>query len=143
MENNELRHHGVRGMKWGIRRFQNKDGSLTNAGKKRYVDAPDKVKAKPETKKKRLSEMSDAELRERISRLEMEKRYKDLSQSSAGRETVGRGKKLVGDVLENSARNIGTQALTYAMGVGINALVKKMFKTDIDIVNPKKGQKDK
>jgi hypothetical protein len=33
---NELTHHGVLGMKWGVRRFQNKDGSLTNAGQKRY-----------------------------------------------------------------------------------------------------------
>lgn len=32
----ELYHHGIKGMKWGIRRFQNKDGSLTKAGKKRY-----------------------------------------------------------------------------------------------------------
>ena len=32
----ELYHHGVIGQKWGYRRFQNKDGSLTNAGQKRY-----------------------------------------------------------------------------------------------------------
>lgn len=31
-------HHGIKGMKWGVRRFQNKDGSLTNAGKKRYIE---------------------------------------------------------------------------------------------------------
>ena len=36
MENNELKHHGILGMKWGVRRYQNKDGSLTNAGKNRY-----------------------------------------------------------------------------------------------------------
>ena len=49
---NELYHHGIKGMKWGIRRYQNKDGSLTDAGKKRLVsrvqradkwDDPDKV----------------------------------------------------------------------------------------------------
>lgn len=31
---NELRHHGIKGMKWGVRRYQNKDGSLTSKGKK-------------------------------------------------------------------------------------------------------------
>lgn len=33
---NELYHHGVKGQKWGVRRYQNKDGSLTTAGKERY-----------------------------------------------------------------------------------------------------------
>lgn len=32
----ELQHAGVKGMKWGVRRYQNKDGTLTEAGKKRY-----------------------------------------------------------------------------------------------------------
>lgn len=31
-----LEHHGIKGQKWGVRRFQNADGSLTNAGKSRY-----------------------------------------------------------------------------------------------------------
>lgn len=34
----ELRHHGIKGQKWGVRRFQNKDGSLKPAGMKRYKD---------------------------------------------------------------------------------------------------------
>lgn len=34
----ELYHHGIKGMKWGVRRYQNADGSLTQAGKKRYSD---------------------------------------------------------------------------------------------------------
>lgn len=34
-KNDYLEHHGIKGMKWGIRRFQNKDGSLTELGKQR------------------------------------------------------------------------------------------------------------
>ena len=33
---NELYHYGIKGQKWGVRRFQNKDGSLTAAGRKRH-----------------------------------------------------------------------------------------------------------
>lgn len=36
MENNELYHHGILGQKWGVRRYQNPDGSLTELGKQRY-----------------------------------------------------------------------------------------------------------
>ena len=35
MINNYLSHHGIKGQRWGIRRYQNEDGSLTAAGKKR------------------------------------------------------------------------------------------------------------
>ena len=41
-----LEHYGIKGMKWGIRRFQNKDGSLTKAGLKRYSDAASEVASK-------------------------------------------------------------------------------------------------
>ena len=34
---NDLCHHGVKGQKWGVRRYQNADGSLTPAGKKRAI----------------------------------------------------------------------------------------------------------
>ena len=39
MDCGELKHWGVKGMKWGVRRYQNKDGSLTPAGRKRYADS--------------------------------------------------------------------------------------------------------
>ena len=37
-----LAHFGIRGMKWGVRRFENADGTLTEAGKKRYKSEKDK-----------------------------------------------------------------------------------------------------
>ena len=50
MSNAELYHHGIKGQRWGIRRYQNKDGSLTPYGKKRYA----KELAKLEAEKKRV-----------------------------------------------------------------------------------------
>lgn len=68
MTENELRHHGIIGQKWGVRRFQNPDGSLTAAGKKRYVtddgkhltEAGQKKDAKLITKELNKLEREDA-----------------------------------------------------------------------------------
>lgn len=54
-DRNELAHHGIKGMKWGVRRFQTKDGSLTPAGKKRYAAELDDKKASYESAKKARS----------------------------------------------------------------------------------------
>lgn len=80
----ELYHWGIKGMKWGVRRYQNKDGTLTAAGKKHYgegnagEDAEPKVKYAPKRSGKRAEEYTDDELRSRIQRLQMEKQYRDL-----------------------------------------------------------------
>lgn len=151
MEYNTLDHSGIKGMKWGIRRFQNKDGSLTPAGRKRYSDSGDSDGDKAKTTKssssgkKRASEMSDSELRERISRLNLEKSFRDLEKETQPKK---RGKEFTLRVLEKigeqSLVNIGTQAANKALGEAIN----KAFKVDSSdtvkrIVNPNKGQSDK
>lgn len=74
----ELYHYGVLGMKWGVRRYQNKDGSLTSAGKKRYSKEY-KKQAKKVTQDirnnlGRLSDEANVEVAERFNR-EQERKY--------------------------------------------------------------------
>lgn len=85
MANNELRHAGVKGMKWGVRRYQNPDGTLTPAGRKRYGHE-DYRRAHS---RKSIKSMSDVELKARNNRLQMEVTYKDLkNKSNKGKQAV-------------------------------------------------------
>lgn len=92
----ELEHSGILGQKWGRRRFQYKDGSLTPAGRSRYgvgkarnsnsVKRPSKSaakvkRAKPASesiekpKPKSVKDMSDQEIRDYLTRADLEKKY--------------------------------------------------------------------
>ena len=83
MNNNELYHHGIIGMKWGVRRYQNKDGSLTAAGKKRYNQDSwsEDAKTASQLKKKSVNQMSNAELRKLTERQQLERNYSKLNPS--------------------------------------------------------------
>lgn len=136
----ELYHHGILGQKWGKKNGPPYplDGDSHSRSEKAEEEKL-KEKRKDDKKKSKnmsISDLSDEDLRRKISRLELERKYSDLLKPDQ-KPKINRGKKFVTDVLENAGKNIATQATVYALGTALNSLFDK------DIVNPKKGQKDK
>lgn len=167
----ELKHFGKKGMKWGVRRYQNKDGTLTEAGKKRYardirdnnarkkdnrmkIDGPDARRwvgedldrtkktldegsnvlrqidgtrqsiQKTRTKSMDLSSMSDAELRAKINRAQLERQYSELY-APQNRGQISKGKKVVDNVLEYGGKAIGIASSAVGLAIAINKLMPK------------------
>ena len=136
MSSNELTHHGIKGMRWGVRRYQNKDGSLTKAGRKKMAKL-DKEYSKltgqnrnrnTESPNTRLSKMSDDEIRSRINRINLERDYLDLinNQDSINKQSEGKSfiKTVRSDVIKPVAIDLGRQALKSGGVKILNSLVK-------------------
>lgn len=117
----ELYHFGILGMKWGVRRYRNTDGSLTAAGKARY---------KPE-KPKRAQDMTDQELIQAINRMRNEKAYNELISERAASNSVKKGAKAVAGIMSTLgsvvlkpfaaavSKELGT-AVGKSLGAGLN-----------------------
>ena len=143
-------HHGIHGMRWGVRRYQNKDGSLTMAGRKRInqldseyqrltgkklsklseyqrltgkklskLSESNTVK-KTSAKPKKISEMTNEEIQEKINRIRLERTLESLTPKEIssgekiakfiGDSTVKiakeRGIKVAGDLFEKKLREM-------------------------------------
>ena len=143
---NDLQHWGIKGMKWGVRRYQNNDGSLTPAGKKRYLSGDyesalkrvkkaddtlnDIRKTRQEPKKaayeaevrRKVSSMSDKELQQAVNRLNMEERY---TQVMTQRGKLEKGKSKVDQILDVAGSTLTGAATALSIMVAITQLLEK------------------
>lgn len=157
---NELYHHGILGQRWGIRRYQNPDGSLTPAGQKRYNKLTEKSKkydtqkriltgeSKEEAKKpvqKTFLDMDDAELESTINRMRSEKSYlqlrSELMSMLATPITESKGKKAAKEVwdviLKPGLENAGKKMFDSVIDKSVKNLLGDMY-TDVSYTNTKK-----
>ena len=141
IKNNVLGHSGIKGQKWGIRRYQNEDGSLTEEGKKRY-GTPETYRAvakeasslEEATKgassavstaasiintqrgskaiRKDYSNLSDKELQEKINRLNLERAYGDLSGDT---KYVKTGKEKAREILQTVGATLAVASTAVAI----------------------------
>lgn len=129
---NELYHHGIKGMKWGIRRTDAQLGhepvdlhktkkrveaAGTIVNETRNINNITSKKGQKKAQKQKLSEakiMSDQELRERVNRLNMEQQYVKMSA-----EQINAGRSNVNSILNNvgTAISITSSALSIALAI--------------------------
>ena len=142
MDNNELYHYGILGMKWGIRRTPSHLGhqiKARKAAKKRNENLEKARKARAEHQKALKSgklkpkDMTSAELQKEIQRLQLEKQYMDLKRDTS---TQNKGKtftsKYGGQLVDKLVTNVGidlvTQLAKSAGAKGVNDLIDKINK---------------
>lgn len=113
----ELKHHGIKGMKWGVRRTEEElaraRGHLNNT--KNLSRSTTKLRRTAEMEDP--SKMSDEELRQKVQRMNLEKQYRDLSTSQ-----VKKGEAITMAALDVAGDVLALTGSAVAIAVSISAL---------------------
>ena len=133
-EENHLEQHGVKGMKWGVRKRRSasadkqkpKPKPSTTAKESRQVQrTSDRSrgagKANSLAQRPQNRRMSDAELRNRLNRLQMEKQYRELT-------TSPKGKSFVKEVMQDTGKQVARQVVKTAANVALEMAITSLAK---------------
>ena len=135
LSDDELKHWGILGMKWGVRRYQNKDGTLTAKGKKRYTEEMNKIKA--EKKKLRAQERDKKKLdklraeKEELERMKKKVEEKPDESDEAKRERIMKTP-TAKDVYENRHLFSGKELSELHQRLNTEENIKKLVPKEID-----------
>lgn len=131
----ELEHYGIDGQKWGIRRFQYEDGTLTPEGKERYSKhyntshmSRKEIKSLRKEYSQAAAEMSTQDLKEMVGRLNLQKQYRELT----GLNSLTRGEELskkIKNKFEDIAINKVINVISSLFTSGAGALTSAYFKS--------------
>lgn len=105
---NEIQHHGIRGQKWGVRRFQNADGTLTEVGKKRLARQDDRWVKRNATKvHDKAFKQSQREMRKETKKLD--RKYSIRSDNERnGRRYMNEYNQKLAEIMNTKVKNVSS-----------------------------------
>jgi hypothetical protein len=116
-----LYHYGILGMRWGRRKGFTAKRQIEYDKKKATDDLiSDDYKKKGDLKRKKISQMSNKELKELNERLQLEKQYKDLSKAE-----ISAGRKFAQDLLRDAGKEVAKEIIKESLKKGIKLAVKR------------------
>lgn len=120
MNNAYLAHHGILGMKWGVRRSEAQLARARGHSSKPSDDKNEVAARKVAVKNRRT--MSDSDLKKRIERLKLEREFKNLTE-----DDIAPGRKYVSEILSASGNKALTMAAAGAMTYAVKTAMTKEF----------------
>lgn len=139
--NNVISHHGILGQKWGIRRFQNPDGSLTQAGKKRYeAESVDSISSQKGVKR-RLNDLDKAIARNERENADAVRKIAKKSQKwhphygnevnvkDRTEKAIAKGKKEIEKIMSSNSDKYDIKSYTFKRNVTKGKDIAKGFLT--------------